>query len=151
MASSYTEHQWQRDLVNKMTSLVLNNINWLGVPFNSPSTTFESSTSRPTVRVLDYACGPGTVTGALTDHATGYIGIDLSDGMVNEYNSRFSKDASSSPAIHCPQPSSAICSKMKFLNTWQVQSISASISLLLALDFIISRTSRSLLIDSSSG
>ena len=96
MASSYTEHQWQRDLVNKMSSLVLNNINWLGVPFNSPSTTCESSTSRPTVRVLDYACGPGTVTGALTDHATEYIGIDLSDGMVNEYNSRFTKDASSS-------------------------------------------------------
>ena len=79
-----------------MTSLILSNINWLGVPFNSPSTTFESSPSHDPVRVLDYACGPGTITNALTDHATEYIGMDLSDGMVDAYNTRFTKDASPS-------------------------------------------------------
>ncbi len=80
-------------MINNMTSFILNNINWLGVPFNSPASTFESSTSRNSIRVLDYACGPGTITNALADHATEYIGVDISEGMLDAYNTRFSKDS----------------------------------------------------------
>ena len=52
----------------------------------------ESSSSPPAheVRVLDYACGPGTVSAALLPYATSFTGIDTSDGMVAAYNSRAS-------------------------------------------------------------
>ena len=79
-----------------MTSFVLDNIDWLGVPFTSPASSFESSPTHNPVRVLDYACGPGTVTNALSNHATEYVGIDISEGMLDAYNTRFTKDASPS-------------------------------------------------------
>lgn len=52
----------------------------------------ESSPSPPAheVRVLDYACGPGTVSAALLPYATSFTGIDLSDGMAAAYNARAS-------------------------------------------------------------
>jgi SAM-dependent methyltransferase len=78
-------------MINDMTSFILKHLTWLAVPFRSPSATFEVSNQASTssVRVLDYACGPGTITNALAAHATEYIGIDISDGMVNAYNTRF--------------------------------------------------------------
>lgn len=94
--SKYTEHQWQRDFVNRMTAFLLLNINWIGAPFNELSSTFESSSPQIPVRVLDYACGPGTITSALDNRANEYCGIDLSDGMVNAYNERFNSEASES-------------------------------------------------------
>lgn len=42
------------------------------------------------MRVLDYACGPGTITNILYSHANEFVGVDLSEGMVREYNKRFS-------------------------------------------------------------
>jgi SAM-dependent methyltransferase len=82
--------------MNKMTAFVLLNINWIGVPFNDVSSTFEPSSTQTSVRVLDYACGPGTMTAALENRATEYCGIDLSDGMVNAYNERFNSETSDS-------------------------------------------------------
>ncbi|KAL5356681.1 S-adenosyl-L-methionine-dependent methyltransferase [Aspergillus floccosus] len=38
------------------------------------------------VRLLDYACGAGTVSKALAPYATQMIGLDLSENMVSEYN-----------------------------------------------------------------
>ncbi|RDW65659.1 class I SAM-dependent methyltransferase [Aspergillus mulundensis] len=38
------------------------------------------------VRLLDYACGSGTVSKALAPYTTRSIGLDLSANMVNEYN-----------------------------------------------------------------
>jgi SAM-dependent methyltransferase len=82
--------------MNKMTAFVLLNINWISVPFNDVSSTFEPPSAQTSVRVLDYACGPGTMTAALEDRATEYCGIDLSDGMVNAYNERFNSQTSES-------------------------------------------------------
>ena len=48
------------------------------------------------VRVLDYACGPGTVTNALLNHANEFVGLDLSENMVKAYNARFNAEDSSS-------------------------------------------------------
>ncbi|KAE8355366.1 S-adenosyl-L-methionine-dependent methyltransferase [Aspergillus coremiiformis] len=39
------------------------------------------------IKMLDYACGPGTVSTALAPFATKVIGVDLADGMIDEYNS----------------------------------------------------------------
>ena len=39
--------------------------------------------------MLDYACGPGTITQALAGRATEYIGMDFSENMVKAYNLRY--------------------------------------------------------------
>ncbi|OGM50118.1 SAM-dependent methyltransferase [Aspergillus bombycis] len=38
------------------------------------------------IKVLEYACGPGVVSTALAPFATKVVGIDVADGMVDEYN-----------------------------------------------------------------
>ncbi|EXJ71932.1 uncharacterized protein A1O5_04433 [Cladophialophora psammophila CBS 110553] len=92
-ASRYTSEPWQRDLLNKVTTFIHQHINWISVDFIDPATTFEisspTSKTKRQVRVLDYACGPGTITHALAARATDYIGIDLSENMVQAYNVRF--------------------------------------------------------------
>ncbi|EXJ62945.1 hypothetical protein A1O7_03389 [Cladophialophora yegresii CBS 114405] len=87
-ASKYSAEQWQRDMLNKITAFIHQHVNWIGVDFVDPSAAFEKA-SVPSVRVLDYACGPGTITHALGARATEYIGIDLSENMVKAYNLRF--------------------------------------------------------------
>jgi SAM-dependent methyltransferase len=49
--------------------------------------------------VLDYACGPGTITSALYGRATEFVGIDLSDNMVKAYNDRFAESEQQSGTI----------------------------------------------------
>jgi SAM-dependent methyltransferase len=89
-ASSYTSEQWQKDLVAKITEFIRLNVSWI----NNDLITVQSAensvhTQRKPFRVLDYACGPGTVTNALYSYATECIGIDLSENMVETYNARF--------------------------------------------------------------
>ncbi|KAG2417901.1 hypothetical protein HFD88_001000 [Aspergillus terreus] len=50
---------------------------------NTPNT---DPTAGDAVRLLDYACGAGTVSKALAPYATQTIGLDLSANMVSEYN-----------------------------------------------------------------
>ncbi|KAJ4536630.1 hypothetical protein HRR80_003538 [Exophiala dermatitidis] len=99
-ASSYTAEPWQRDMMNKITAFIQQHIEWIGVDFVDPGHEFEAATQgkNKKVRVLDYACGPGSVTYALGARATEYVGIDLSENMVREYNSRFGVSSSSSSA-----------------------------------------------------
>ena len=101
-AASYTSEQWQRDVINDITSFILSNINWIGVDFIPPSSSFEKPkpSTQHSVRVLDYACGPGTVTAALGSYASEYVGMDLSENMVKAYNARFSPPDSSAEQLH---------------------------------------------------
>jgi SAM-dependent methyltransferase len=95
-AATYASEPWQKDLINKFHEFLLAHLSWLGVPFIDPSTTFEatpSTTPAHPVRVLDYACGPGTVTAILAGHATEFVGIDLSANMVKAYNDRFASSS----------------------------------------------------------
>ncbi|KAI1617506.1 S-adenosyl-L-methionine-dependent methyltransferase [Exophiala viscosa] len=97
-AASYSSEPWQKDMLNKINAFIYANINWIGVDFVDSATTFEATDPAQVrkVRVLDYACGPGTITYALGSHATEYVGIDLSENMVQAYNLRFNpaiKDA----------------------------------------------------------
>ena len=92
MAAVYTAEQWQKDLIEKITAFVRANVSWIGAEFITPDTPTELSGSQA-YRVLDYACGPGTMTNALRSHAVEYLGVDLSQNMVNSYNSRFSSEA----------------------------------------------------------
>jgi SAM-dependent methyltransferase len=90
MATSYDVEQWQKDFLNAIHSFLLENISWIGVDFIDPSSSFEKN-SKPekAVRVLDYACGPGTITNILYSHANEFVGVDLSEAMVTAYNKRF--------------------------------------------------------------
>lgn len=93
MATSYTAEEWQRDLINKITSFIQSNISFIGVSFLDPSAAFEKkSEPQKSVRVLDYACGPGTITAILAGRATEFVGVDLSENMVQAYNSRFTSE-----------------------------------------------------------
>ncbi|KPI42277.1 uncharacterized protein AB675_9759 [Cyphellophora attinorum] len=86
MAKSYTSQPWQKDIVTRVTAFLQSNLEFLGLP------TSTQVPHEPRVRVLDYACGPGTVTFALAGHADEFVGLDLSDGMVAEYNSRAQRE-----------------------------------------------------------
>jgi SAM-dependent methyltransferase len=93
-AATYASEPWQKDLINKTHEFLLAHLSWLGVAFVDPSTTFEAPTaSSRAVRVLDYACGPGTITSILAGHATEFVGIDLSANMVKAYNERFASSS----------------------------------------------------------
>ncbi|KAK0612318.1 S-adenosyl-L-methionine-dependent methyltransferase [Bombardia bombarda] len=48
----------------------------------------KASTPARPVRLLDYACGTGSVTTALAQYTTQCVGIDLSENMVAQYNQR---------------------------------------------------------------
>jgi SAM-dependent methyltransferase len=69
---------------------MLSNLDWIGVDFVDPSVGFEDAAARQ-VRVLDYACGPGTMTSALWGRASEFVGVDVSANMVMTYNERFAE------------------------------------------------------------
>jgi SAM-dependent methyltransferase len=81
-------------MLSKIIAFIYANINWIGVDFVDPSMRFEATNpaQNKSVRVLDYACGPGTITHAIGNRATEYIGIDLSENMVQAYNVRFNPE-----------------------------------------------------------
>jgi ubiquinone/menaquinone biosynthesis C-methylase UbiE len=92
-------------MINKTHGFLLANLSWIGVSFIDPSSTFEepnSSDGHPReVRVLDYACGPGTMTNILSSHATHFIGLDISEKMVEAYNESFApNDADDGPQVN---------------------------------------------------
>ncbi|RMZ92278.1 hypothetical protein DV736_g495, partial [Chaetothyriales sp. CBS 134916] len=79
LASRYSEQQWQRDMISQITAFLQSHASWIGIS--------------PTDKVLDYACGPGTITNAFGARAAEYQGIDLSDKMVEAYNARFQPES----------------------------------------------------------
>lgn len=92
MAASYYSEPWQKHIVQVTSSFLLSHLTWIGVDFLSPP--FESSTPNPnsqakTIKFLDYACGPGTLTSIFKPFITSAIGLDVSEKMVEAYNARF--------------------------------------------------------------
>lgn len=84
-------------MINKTQAFVRANLDWIGVDFLDPSNASQvEGTDTPSrqVRVLDYACGPGTITDILQGHATEFVGIDISQNMVKTYNQRFQDHSS---------------------------------------------------------
>lgn len=87
-------------MINKTHAFILSNLEWIGVDFLDLSRTFEKDgQGSRQIRVLDYACGPGTMTSALQGYATEFVGVDISEQMVKSYNERFNDAASQSEAI----------------------------------------------------
>ncbi|KAF9885170.1 hypothetical protein FE257_000619 [Aspergillus nanangensis] len=50
------------------------------------SNTWTDTGAEQEVKMLEYACGPGTVSLALAPFVSKVVGLDVSEGMVNEYN-----------------------------------------------------------------
>lgn len=60
--------------------------------------------SRDQTKILDYACGPGAASHALSDCASLIIGVDSAEGMVQEYNQQVESlgiDSSTMFAVQC--------------------------------------------------
>ncbi|KXX83237.1 Ubiquinone biosynthesis O-methyltransferase [Madurella mycetomatis] len=74
IAATTYNADWIRDLVNQISTFLLDNIQWV-----SPA----GSTG---LKVLDYACGGGIVSATLAPFASLLRGIDVSGGMINLYN-----------------------------------------------------------------
>ncbi|KAL9577532.1 MAG: hypothetical protein Q9212_006305, partial [Teloschistes hypoglaucus] len=83
-AKNYDAKPWQKRLIKQITEDMQAHAEWLGL---SPLQPNDASTS---VKLLDYACGPGTISIALQPFITSSQGIDIAPGMVEEYNSRIS-------------------------------------------------------------
>ncbi|KAG9231160.1 S-adenosyl-L-methionine-dependent methyltransferase [Amylocarpus encephaloides] len=61
-------------------------VDWIEDSFDNERAESKQKEPKKSVRLLDYACGTGLVSRALAPYATQCIGIDLSEGMVAEYN-----------------------------------------------------------------
>ncbi|KAI9871955.1 MAG: hypothetical protein M1830_002227 [Pleopsidium flavum] len=89
-AGSYDSQPWQQKLIAQVTEEIQSRLEWIGVDWvkQHRSERAGGDQAAKSVRVLDYACGPGTVSRALTPYATDFRGIDISENMVKEYNAR---------------------------------------------------------------
>ncbi|KAL4748030.1 hypothetical protein BDW72DRAFT_215082 [Aspergillus terricola var. indicus] len=73
------------ELINMVIAELRSARGWIS-PMLANSTPSTAPAAREEVRLLDYACGAGTVSKALAPYATQTIGLDLSANMVSEYN-----------------------------------------------------------------
>jgi len=96
-ARTYTSQPWQQEMIARINSFLAANAEWLGLPPRQSSSA-DNSNARP-IRVLDYACGPGTVTAILGPRANEWKGIDLSAEMCKMYNERFASVPESDKAL----------------------------------------------------
>jgi SAM-dependent methyltransferase len=69
----------------EMTNTLQSKAEWIGIRK-------ANSKDDPPMKLLDYACGNGLVSRALIDQVDSVTGIDISKGMVDEYN-RLAKEA----------------------------------------------------------
>lgn len=79
-AKDYDTKPWQQKMINYIYGALAQERDLFGLS--------KDENGVQEFRLLDYACGPGTVTRALLPYVSHILGIDVSDGMVAEYNSR---------------------------------------------------------------
>lgn len=82
-ASSYNKRH--EDGIRMLTEEIRERRDWISPDLVEIES--QKSGSKP-LRVLDYACGTGLVSHALAPFLTEIVGIDLSENMVKEYNTR---------------------------------------------------------------
>ncbi|KAL9108883.1 MAG: hypothetical protein Q9227_006414 [Pyrenula ochraceoflavens] len=108
-ASSYNAPGWQQNLARTVTDSFHANISWFGISSAAvaaaadPSGSSPEGTSPYRPRILDYACGPGTMTTTFRPFASEIIGIDISANMTQRYNEVHSKAEAGKPSCHAIQ------------------------------------------------
>ncbi|KAJ5206572.1 hypothetical protein N7491_002813 [Penicillium cf. griseofulvum] len=70
--------KWVQGVHNQIAEFLTGSINWIGVQ------TMTCNNSRQT-KLMDYACGNGIVSRYLHPHFSKCIGVDLANGMLDEY------------------------------------------------------------------
>ncbi|KIW09356.1 uncharacterized protein PV09_00254 [Verruconis gallopava] len=78
-AKEYDTKPWQKKLIETVYGELVQQRDLFGL---------SKQEGRQEFKLLDYACGPGTVTRALIPYVSHVQGVDVSGGMVDEYNSR---------------------------------------------------------------
>ncbi|MCJ1381865.1 hypothetical protein MMC17_004977 [Xylographa soralifera] len=85
LAESYDDKVWAKDILRDIAAAIEENRDWIGVDWVKKDASGHSGRE---VRMLDYACGPGNIASTLFPYVTHVRGIDLSSGMVKEFNRR---------------------------------------------------------------
>ena len=95
MASTYGTQDWHQHLERTVSAALLARHSWLGLSEAKTKTETKTGTeSKPeanvtsapgTIRLLDYACGPGMVTRTLAPYVDVAVGMDVSERMVERY------------------------------------------------------------------
>ncbi|KAI4721572.1 S-adenosyl-L-methionine-dependent methyltransferase [Aureobasidium sp. EXF-10727] len=99
-AKDYDTKPWQKMIATQVASALTSHASWLDATW--------VSAANPSCRLLDYACGTGSVTRALNEHITHATGLDISPGMLDQYTSLLS---SSHPSLHLTTAIADFCSE----------------------------------------
>ena len=74
MADKYADEDWQKKMLEQTREALLKHLDWIGVDWarhDSTHTSENASKKGKEVSILDYACGPGSVSAVrivLTTH-----------------------------------------------------------------------------------
>ncbi|KAI4246137.1 MAG: hypothetical protein L6R40_002089 [Gallowayella cf. fulva] len=85
-ASSTNRPSWVIDLGNQIVAELLARLDWIGIPTSHEDASTDCNDKTYTFRLLDYACGEGTLSRGIFNYVDEAWGIDLSAGMVKSYN-----------------------------------------------------------------
>ncbi|KAK4892711.1 hypothetical protein LTR17_027015 [Elasticomyces elasticus] len=80
LSATYNSKPWQHKLSAQVSDALQQNRDWLGVRWSKPDDGGRD------VRLLDYACGTGSITKALGPYVSTIRGVDISESMVEKYN-----------------------------------------------------------------
>ncbi|KAE9992811.1 hypothetical protein EG327_007735 [Venturia inaequalis] len=79
-ANDYDTLPWQKKMIGYISQNLVEKREFFGFPLDVKNKSF---------RLLDYACGPGTISAALVPWTKETVAMDISEKMVEEYSSRF--------------------------------------------------------------
>ncbi|KAI9737922.1 MAG: hypothetical protein M1834_009292 [Cirrosporium novae-zelandiae] len=82
LASRYLEKDWTKVMINQAADFMHSKVEWMGLHQLDDA----ELQSRNGPSLLDYACGPGSVSKALWPYFSKIRGIDLSPNMAKEFN-----------------------------------------------------------------
>lgn len=83
-AKTVFKQEWVQNLMRQIAENLQSHIDWIGIR-RTTATGGMASQDTP-VKMLDYACGSGIASRALFPYVSEIRGIDVSDGMVEQYN-----------------------------------------------------------------
>lgn len=75
VAANYNQYASHQKVIETVADAVLKHKEWSGVAWDEDST-----------RMLDYGCGTGLISKILAPYTKQLIGMDLSEGMVQQFN-----------------------------------------------------------------
>ena len=80
LSAEYNTKPWQIKISRQVSNALQQRKDWIGARWTGTDDTGRDS------RLLDYACGTGSITNALAPYVDTIRGIDVSENMVQKYN-----------------------------------------------------------------